>query len=132
MIAAYLGRGRDSASVFDRLAVSSRKWYRSHLNRHNVIYISLNSLPANCTSYQQYITRISERILRDLKAAYPSYEINETDAIWDVLNDILESEEENVKFIFILDEWDFIFHRDFVADREKKAYISFLGNLLIY
>ena len=114
MIAAYLGRGRDSASVFDRLAVSSRKWYRSHLNRHNVIYISLNSLPANCTSYQQYITRISERILRDLKAAYPSYEINETDAIWDVLNDILESEEENVKFIFILDEWDFIFHRDFV------------------
>ncbi len=130
MIAAYLGRGRDSASVFDRLAVSSRKWYRSHLNRHNVIYISLNSLPANCTSYQQYITRISERILRDLKAAYPSYEINETDAIWDVLNDILESEEENVKFIFILDEWDFIFHRDFVTDKDKAEYIDFLSNLL--
>lgn len=130
MIAAYLGRGRDSASVFDRLAVSSRKWYRSHLNRHNVIYISLNSLPANCTSYQQYITRISERILRDLKAAYPSYEINETNAIWDVLNDILESEEEDVKFIFILDEWDFIFHRDFVTDKDKAEYIDFLSNLL--
>ncbi len=46
------------------------------------------------------------------------------------MNDILESEEEDTKFIFVLDEWDFIFHRDFVTDRDKASYIDFLSNLL--
>lgn len=36
----------------------------------------------------------------------------------------------SVRFIFVLDEWDFIFHRDFVTDEDKKSYISFLSNLL--
>ena len=130
MIAAYLGKGRNTRPVFDHLAVSSREWYLSHINRHNVIYISLNSLPANCTSYQQYIDRICKRLLRDLKAAYPAVESTEDDAVWDVLNDILESEDEDTKFIFVLDEWDFIFHRDFVTDKDKANYIDFLSNLL--
>lgn len=130
MIAAYLGKGRDSRPVFDQLDISSRSWYPSHINQHNVFYINLNSLPANCGSYRQYITRISRRILSDLKQAYPTVEIDEAEAVWDALNDILESEEEDVKFIFVLDEWDFIFHRDFVTDRDKAEYIDFLSNLL--
>ena len=31
---------------------------------------------------------------------------------------------------FVLDEWDFIFHRDFITDEDRKDYISFLSNLL--
>ena len=50
--------------------------------------------------------------------------------MWDVLNDILESEDEDTKFIFVLDEWDFIFHRDFLTDKDKANYIDFLSNLL--
>lgn len=94
------------------------------------ILLQIIRLPANCTSYRQYITRISRRILSDLKQAYPTVEIDEAEAVWDALNDILESEEEDVKFIFVLDEWDFIFHRDFVTDRDKAEYIDFLSNLL--
>ena len=41
MIAAYLGKGRNTRPVFDHLAISSREWYLSHINRHNVIYITL-------------------------------------------------------------------------------------------
>lgn len=32
--------------------------------------------------------------------------------------------------IFVLDEWDFIFHRSFVTDQGKKEYIAFLSSLL--
>ena len=42
----------------------------------------------------------------------------------------MEYETEDVKFIFVLDEWDFIFHRDFVTDKDKANYIDFLSNLL--
>lgn len=130
MIAAYFGKGRDCRPIFDSLAVSSRSWYTTHLNRHNVIYITLNSLPSGCKSYREYIDRISKRILRDLIQAYPKASLAESDAPWDALNEILESDTEDVRFIFVLDEWDFIFHRDFVSDKDKAEYIDFLSNLL--
>lgn len=130
MIAAYFGKGRDTRPVFDKLAVSSRSWYQSHINQHNVIHIAWNSLPADCISYQQYIQRICKRLMHDLIQAYPDVGIDENDSLWDALNDILEFEKEDTKFIFVLDEWDYIFHRDFVKDKERKEYIDFLSNLL--
>ena len=42
---------------------------------------------------------------------------------------IAESEEE-ARFIFVLDEWDYIFHREYVTENDKKAYLEFLSNLL--
>ena len=33
-------------------------------------------------------------------------------------------------FIFIIDEWDSIFYKDFMTDADKNAYLSFLKNLL--
>ena len=130
MIAAYFGKGRDTHPVFDKLEVSTRSWYQAHINQHNVIHIAFNSLPADCTSYHQYIQRIHKRLIRDLIQEYPDVGIQENDALWDALNDILEYRTEDVKFIFVLDEWDFIFHRDFVTDKDRAEYIDFLSNLL--
>ena len=39
-------------------------------------------------------------------------------------------EDDTARFIFVLDEWDFIFHQDFTTEKEKKEYLSFLRNLL--
>nr|WP_304971830.1 AAA family ATPase [uncultured Schaedlerella sp.] len=130
MIAAYFGKGRDTHDIFDKLGVSTRDWYQKQINQHNVIHIAFNSMPADCVSYRQYIQRIHGRLMRDLMQAYPDAEIAEGDALWDALNDILEYESEDVKFIFVLDEWDFIFHRDFVTDKDRAEYIDFLSNLL--
>jgi hypothetical protein len=55
--------------------------------------------------------------------------VNKTDAVWDILTKIYLSDASN-KFIFVLDEWDFVFHRDFVTDEDKADYIDFLSNLL--
>lgn len=51
------------------------------------------------------------------------------DAVWDALKVIFEYCG-GERFIFVLDEWDFIFHRTFVTDADKAAYIDFLSNLL--
>lgn len=61
--------------------------------------------------------------------AFPDVESDEDEAVWDVLNDIYELRDET-RFIFVLDEWDYIFHREFVTDKDKSAYIEFLSNLL--
>lgn len=130
MIASYLGKGSDSRDIFDSLTISARGWYEKHLNKHNVIYISFNELPDQCDSYEQYISRIKKTLLNDLAKEFPDAEIDCTMAVWDALNHILEFQEEDVRFVFVLDEWDFIFHKDFVTEGDKRKYISFLSNLL--
>lgn len=129
MIAAFFGKGQDSHGIFDGLKISSQVHYREHLNQHNVIYISLNELPRNCKSYQQYIDRVQDRLINDLKKVYPEAEIEEQDAVWDIFNNIYELLRAD-KFIFVLDEWDYIFHRDFVTEKDKADYVEFLSNLL--
>ena len=99
------------------------------MNQYNVISLSLNRIPNNCTSYRQYIDRIESRLKRDLIHSFPGTDICEQDALWDILTDIY-AQENSAKFIFILDEWDYIFHRDFVTEEDKASYIDFLSNLL--
>lgn len=128
MIGAFLGKGRDSAELFSRLAISANEYCSKHRNQHNVIDISLNELPKDCRTYDQYIDRIQNRLMRDLKRAYPECEIDDSEAVWDALNDIYEMKD--ASFVFIMDEWDFIFHRDFITEDDKKKYLSFLSSLL--
>ncbi|MDO4329969.1 MAG: AAA family ATPase [Lachnospiraceae bacterium] len=129
MIAAYFGKGVDSHEEFDSLKVSQYPWYRKHLNQHNVIHIVFNEMPKNCTSYAQYIERIQTLLLDDLTMTYPNVKIRETDAVWDALKKVY-TYCNGEKFIFVLDEWDYIYHQDFAANADKESFTKFLSNLL--
>jgi hypothetical protein len=100
-----------------------------HLNRYHVISISFNRLPRRCRSYDEYMERIETTLLTDLIKEYPLAGITERDAAWDALMKVYSLDASN-QFLFILDEWDFIFHRDFITEADKEAYIDFLSNLL--
>ncbi len=129
MIASYFGKGVDSSKEFDSLKVSSYDWYRQHLNKHNVIHIMFNELPRDCKSYDRYISRIENRLMNDLMKVYPDAEMEKDDAVWDALTSIYEccgSEQ----FVFVLDEWDYIYHQNFVSDDDKDRFTKFLSNLL--
>lgn len=129
MIASFFGKGVDSGEVFGRLGVSRHTWYKDHLNAHNVIHIMFNETPDEVRTYTQYISRIKEILMEDLLMAYPEIRIRETDAIWDVLKKIYEYGNGD-KFIFVLDEWDYIYHQDFVTEGDKENFTKFLSNLL--
>lgn len=128
MISAYFGKGADSHALFQGLAVSAYPWYETHLNKHNVVHIMFNELPDECSSYTQYISRIKKRLLHDLIREFPDVPIEENDALWDAFNSIIEFGNSE-KFIFVLDEWDFIFHRDFITEKDKAAFLDFLSSL---
>lgn len=129
MISSYFGKGRDSGEIFDGLNVSAYDWYKKHLNQHNVIHIMFNEIPDECDSYKAYISRIRRLLLNDLVAAFPNACIRENDSLWDAFNKIIEFGD-GEKFVFVLDEWDFIFHQDFATIEDKKAYTKFLSVLL--
>lgn len=129
MIAAFLCKSCDSHDIFDTLNIHDSDAYQTCINQYNVIHISLNEVPEQCNSYQQYISRIRNRLVRDLNQAYPDCNIDTNDALWDILRDIYELQNKE-RFVFVLDEWDFIFHQAYITEADKKAYILFLSNLL--
>lgn len=129
MIASYFGKGVDSHEQFDALAVSKYPWYKEHLNQHNVIHIVFNEMSDEVTTYSQYISMIKNTLLDDLLMAYPDVKVRETDSVWRVLTKIHEYCD-GEKFIFVLDEWDYIYHQKFVTDNDKDDFTKFLSNLL--
>lgn len=128
MISSFFQKASDLSDVFDSLAISQVDDYRRYKNQYNVIRIDFSKMPRNCDSYTQYIERIEALLIEDVKEAYPQVKINETDAVGDILESVFVQCGE--KFIFVLDEWDFIFHRDFINEIDKEKYVAFLSNLL--
>ena len=129
MISAFFSKAREASDIFDRLKISTSQNYSKYRNQYNVIHISLNDISRQCTTYEEYITRIEQRLVRDLKRAYPQAELDGEESAVDALMEIYTEYSEN-RFIFVFDEWDFLFHQPFVTEKEKREYLSYLRSLL--
>ena len=129
MIASFFSKACDARDIFQSMQIADAKDYERYRNQFSVIHISFNELGGRCVSYEQYIERIEKKLIRDLKKEYPQAEFAETESAADALLE-LYAEEDSAKFIFVLDEWDFIFHQTFITEEDKREYLSFLRNLL--
>lgn len=128
MIGAYFEKGVDSSNLFAKLAISGEEAYGEHLNQHNVIYIDFSRVPEKADGYREYIDRIAAGIKQDLIEVYPELNLSVDVAVWDLLFTVFEKRHE--KFIFVMDEWDAVFHMPSVTDAQKKEYLLFLKTLL--
>lgn len=129
MIASFFSKAKQSRDLFGTLKISESKEYKKHLNQYAVIHISFNELGGQCNSYRDYIGRIEKRLARDLKMEYPDVELYGDESVVDILLDIF-AENDSARFIFVLDEWDFIFHQSFITEDDKKSYLMYLRDLL--
>ncbi|MDC7288607.1 ATP-binding protein [Blautia schinkii] len=129
LISSFFSRGCNAEDIFGKLQISKYVDYQQYMNKYPVIHITFNKQPRRCTSYREYIDRIEGLLIKDIRAAYPDVEVDEAEAVWDILLTI-NDRDDSAKFIFILDEWDYIFHQSFVTEEDKQAYLSFLQNLL--
>lgn len=128
MVAAFFGKSVDAGGLFDHLEIAGHEKYREHLNQHNVIYIDFSRMPENCDSYQVYINRIQSGLKEDLIQEYPDMALDPSKAVWDNLQQLFEKN--GRKFIFVMDEWDAIFHKSFIRNEDKEKFLEFLRNLL--
>ena len=67
MLGAYYGKAYDAKGVFEHLDISKSGAYNTHLNQYNVISLSLNDLPDDGSTYEDYINLIKESITEDIK-----------------------------------------------------------------
>ncbi len=123
MLGAYYCKAVDSKNIFDRLNISKSDDYEEHLNKYNVISISFNKIPDKNKSYEGYIDLIQSALIDDIKGMYPNLEIKSFFTISDMLFCTKD------KFIFIFDEWDYIFNNNLFIENQND-YLEFLRNLL--
>ncbi len=129
MISSFFSKAFDAKDIFRQLKIAQVKDYENYINRFPVIHISFNESYSQCNSYEQYIDRIEKRLVKDLQKEYPKIEISEdADAAEAFLE--LYTEDDDARFVFVLDEWDFIFHQSYIKDGDKRDYLTFLRNLL--
>lgn len=123
MLGAYYGKAVDSKGLFDNLKISNCKSYSENLNCHNVITISFNEFSEIGNTYDDYIKMIRENLIRDIVERYPH--IN-PDNYFNVKSMLMDTRD---KFIFILDEWDYIFTNNLFEENQNN-YLEFLRQLL--
>lgn len=128
MIAAFFSKEADSSDIFDTLDIAKEEVYQ-YRKQYPVIHISFNDMMGVCRTYEEYIGRIERQLVSDLKKAYPDAVSGNEDSAAAALFHIY-SADDTAQFIFVLDEWDFIFHQTFIDGGDKAKYLLFLRNLL--
>lgn len=136
MIAAFFGKAADieaaeaAKTVFQRLKINSFDGFQEYLHQYEVIYIDFSRVSRDCTSYAQYMKRIQDGLNQDLMEAFPDFpehRLSIQNAVWDNLQAIFEKTK--TRFVFVLDEWDALFHMDFANKGNEKDFLRFLRSL---
>ena len=127
MIAAFFEDTGDE-SLFEHLHISQYDLYEAQVGKHDVIYIDFSEMPRECCTYHEYIARIQDGLIRDIKEAYQEMNIDEDIAVWDLLSQVFNRT--GHKFIFVMDEWDAVFHMSFITQKDRENYLLFLKLLL--
>lgn len=127
MIAAFF-ENTGEPSLFEYLHIAEYAGYKEQAGKHDVIYIDFSEMPRECQNYQEYIDRVQNGLVRDIQEAYPELVIENNAAVWDILS--LVFNQTGHKFIFVIDEWDAVFHSSFITEKDKKDYLLFLKLLL--
>lgn len=128
LVGAFFSRACRSTDIFDSLKIARHESYSRFINQYNVIYIDFSDVDDECGSYQAYIRNIKSLIREDLRHAYPDIPFRENGNVTEDLKRIYAKTHE--KFMFILDEWDAIFHMPFIKEKDGETYLCFLKGLL--
>lgn len=128
MLASYYSKNADFKELFDNLKISKSESYLAHLNKHNIIYITFNQLPTPGCTYEEFINNYIAALLSDLKETFINIEIKDAKPLSRIFDQIYNETKES--FIFIFDEWDYIFNNNLFSENDRKAFLEFLRDLL--
>ena len=123
MLGAYYCNAYDSHELFDGLEISRSGSYEKHLNKYNVISLCLHSLSDRGNAYDDYMAVTKDALRRDLLEAYPHLQKREYESISQMLTATGE------QFIFIIDEWDYIFSHGLFPEHHGD-FLEFFRDLL--
>ena len=128
MLASYYSKKANFRELFDRLEISKSETYLEHLNKHNVVYITFSKPTSGYKNYDEYIKCFTEQVIKDIKEEFHIVNIDENNKLGKIFEDLFN--ETGEEFIFIIDEWDYIFNNNLFSEDDRKEFLRFLEDLL--
>ena len=118
MLCAYYDKSCDSRELFVGLKAEQDKSFETFLNRFNVLYLDVTSFTARPELRNSIVRNIQDKMIKEIKNAFPNVDYDENSDLMDVLSSIHQSTGE--QFFFIIDEWDAIC-REFPERQKMKG-----------
>ena len=118
MLCAYYDKSCDSRELFRGLKAEQDKSFETYLNKYNVLYLDVTSFTARPEMRKNIVRTIQEKLIADLKKAFPDVTYDDNSDLMDVLSSIHQATGEKV--FFIIDEWDAIC-REFPGRQKMKG-----------
>ena len=129
MLNAYYSKGCNSKAIFDDLFISKDSDYLKYLNKFNVIYLDMQSFKDDPINNRSYLDDVNINVTKEIKEQFASCftDLNEYISLADAILQVHQATKE--QFIFIIDEWDYVF-RAFPSNKLlQDNYIDFLRQL---
>lgn len=133
MLVAFYSKGTKSNSIFDHLNISKWKDYQTHLNKHNVIALNIQSLLNDSKNdLSKMIDYINIAISNEIKKEFPNVDYTYCDSLSRSLQAVYSQStlDNKTQFILIIDEWDTPFRYERLTKQDRQIYIEFLNGLL--
>ena len=126
MLRAYYSKECDSKELFKNLKIYNDPSFLEHLNKHNVFTIDMAGVGTSLQNKKEILNEITKSLISDLNEAYPNI-LTDENTISKALSKIYSVTKET--FIFLIDEWDYIY-REFDNDIKLcNKYTDFLRSL---
>lgn len=134
MLSAYYSLECDSKEIFQNLKIASSLDFEKHLNKYFVIHVDMNEFryrrdreTGQPVTAMKSVSLFHIEIIKELQEHFP-------DSVTDMDNDlplVLANiyQDNGIKFIIIIDEWDTIFREDKQDFNAQKEYIELLRGL---
>lgn len=123
MLSSYYCKSFDSSSIFNSLNIKNSTSYEENLNKHNVISISFSEIPDYVHTYKEYMDNIINTLKEEIITEFNMKNVDTTYSLKKILR------MSNQKFIFIIDEWDYIFNNH-LFEENQNDFLEFLRNIL--
>lgn len=128
MLTAYYSRGCDSRELFSNLKIVKADSFEKHLNKYNVIHLSIPQFMDEAENVQEMVQFIKDDVMEELLSSFPDVRMPSRKTLEKVFATIFNTTK--IPFIFIIDEWDCIFREHKEDKAAQEAYLKFLRNLL--
>ena len=124
MLNAYYSKGCDSKALFSDLKIASSPDFESHLNQHDVIYLDMTEFADNKDNGNKYLENLNTDVVSELKDIYRDFfDKDKSYSLPEAIRCLKK------RFIFIIDEWDFVFREYPNNSTLQENYIDLLRAL---
>ena len=128
MLTAYYSCGCDSAKLFEKYKIAKNTSFHTYLNQFNVIHINIVDFLEDDSNIEDVLNALSDAVLYEIRKTFPDVDYYKPDSLSRSLKDVYAAK--SCSFIFIIDEWDCVFRRLELTEKDQETYLRFLLTLL--